>query len=214
MELVNISTGAIATVADLVAANPMVSFPSVLTAAIIEPFGFSVVQPTAMPTPANSFYTINEGAPSLVDSVWTQTWVTAPMPLASAQSAQLTNISNACANAIVSGFTSSALGTGYTYPSKVTDQQNLAASVLASILPGVATGWTTPFWCATQPTDASAPVWAWVDHTAAQIQQVGNDAKTAILAYQTQNATLAAQVMACTDVDDVAKIVWVNPTTT
>jgi hypothetical protein len=54
--------------------------------------------------------------------------------LAEAQTSQATLVSNACAAAIVSGFSCSALGEPYTYPSKATDQANLSASVLASIM--------------------------------------------------------------------------------
>jgi hypothetical protein len=191
MELVN-SSGAVVTEASFRAANPLTSFPAVLSAADVAPFGYSFVQPATPPTPS-AFYGITEGAPTQVNGVWTQTWV------------QSAVIDAACAAAIVSGFTSSALGSAYTYPSKVTDQQNLAASVLASILPGVTTGWTTPFWCAD-----STGMWSWVNHTAAQIQQVGADSKTAILGYQSQNAQLQAQLVAAniTTVDQVAAIVW------
>ena len=99
------------------------------------------------------------------------------VPLADAQAAQVGVLTAACQSAIYAGFTSSALGAAYTYPAKDTDQQNLASSVLASLMPANATGWTTPFWCA----DANGN-WAFVNHTVAQIQQVGIDGKTAILA--------------------------------
>ena len=45
-------------------------------------------------------------------------------------------------------------------------------------------------------------------HTAAQIQQVGSDAKSAIVAALEKNASLAAQVMAAADVAAVQAIVW------
>lgn len=54
--------------------------------------------------------------------------------LAAAQASQTTLVSNACANAITSGFNSSALGATYTYPSQPADQANLSASVLAALL--------------------------------------------------------------------------------
>lgn len=123
--------------------------------------------------------------------------------LAAAQATQITVLSAACANAIVSGFTSNALGAAHTYPSKVTDQQNLASSVLGSIMPNLPAGWTTPFWCA----DANG-VWAFRDHSAAQIQQVGQDAKAAILTNMTKNQTLQAQVQAATSVVEVQAAAW------
>ena len=125
------------------------------------------------------------------------------VPLAGAQQQQIDVISIACQASIYAGFSSSALGSAHTYPAKDTDQQNLTASVLASLMPGLASNWTTPFWCADSNGD-----WAYVDHSAAQIQQVGQDGKTAILAALSKNQTLAAQVMAATTVAQVQAIVW------
>jgi hypothetical protein len=201
MELVN-SSGVVITDTQFRAQNPLVSFPPVLAAVDIAPFGYFIVQPSAPPA-YSQFYTVTEGTPTETNGVWSQTWVQTPVTLAAAQASQAQTLNSACANAITAGFTSSALGSAYTYPSGVTDQQNLTASILASLLPGLAEGWTTPFWCAN-----SSGVWAWTNHTAAQIQQVGTDAKTAILALQSQNATLQAQVAAATTVDAVAAITW------
>jgi hypothetical protein len=123
--------------------------------------------------------------------------------LEDAQATQVAVLSAACAAAIVSGFTSSALGAVHTYPSKVTDQQNLNASVTASLLPDIGTDWVTQFWCA----DATG-AWAWTTHTAAQIQQVGKDGMSAVLALQDKNAQLAAEVIAATTVAAVQAVVW------
>lgn len=123
--------------------------------------------------------------------------------LSDAQAAQVALLSAACAAAIVSGFASSALGSAHTYPSKTTDQQNLNASVTASLLPGIAADWVTQFWCA----DASG-AWNWTAHTAAQIQQVGKDGMSAILALQAKNAGLGAEVMAASTVAAVQAIPW------
>lgn len=109
------------------------------------------------------------------------------------QAQQAAAVSSACSQAITGGFTSSALGAAYTYPSAVNDQQNLASSILDSILPGNANdpAYTTPFWCCD-----SSGVWAWTPHTAVQIQQVGKDMKAAILDCQAKNAQLQAQIKA------------------
>lgn len=180
---------------------------------------------------------------------------TAPELLAAAQANQVALLSAACAAQIVGGQQSAALGAPHTYPTKVTDQQNLASSVLSAVMAMIALAWTpdtvyaagtvvlgagvpmkavaggtsgaaapawptkvdtiaddngvqwemwsTPFWCEDQSGN-----WAWVDHSAAQIQQAGNDVKTAILVCQAQNATLGAQVMAATTVDAVQAITW------
>lgn len=118
----------------------------------------------------------------------TPEWIDA-RTLDEARADKATEMRAACDGAILAGFTSSALGAVYRYPAKMTDQTNLAGSILASILPGNVTDWTTPFWCA----DATGE-WAFRPHTAAQIQQVGRDGKTAILAAMTRNEVLRAQI--------------------
>ncbi len=154
--------------------------------------------------------------PNLVDAtgadigdLWDGSTFSKPIPdLVAEKASQTALVSAACQAAIVAGFTSSALGASHTYPAKPTDQQNLNASVVASLLPGIASDWTTPFWCATQPTDGSDPVWAYLPHTVAQIQQVGTDGKAAILACLTKNQQLAAQIDAATTIDRVRAITW------
>jgi hypothetical protein len=128
---------------------------------------------------------------------------TAAQILATAQAAQIDLLNAACQAQIVAGFNSSALGASHTYPAQMTDQQNLSASVLASLLPNLPAGWTTPFWCA----DGGGS-WSYANHTAAQIQQVGQDGKAAILACLTKKAQLAAQVEAATTVAAVQAVVW------
>ena len=77
---------------------------------------------------SNQGYTVANGA------------LVAPVPptaaqlLAAAQVTQAAAISNACATAITAGFTSTALGSTYSYPAKATDQANLSASVIAALL--------------------------------------------------------------------------------
>lgn len=146
--------------------------------------------------------------PNNVDYQQYQAWLSAgntptPISLAEAQSKQIEINSAACSDAITSGFQSSALGSAHTYPSKVTDQQNLTASVVASLVPGNPSNWSTPFWCQDEN-----GAWSYVNHSAAQIQQVGQDGKAAILAALSKNATLQAQVMAATSVSAVQAITW------
>ena len=123
--------------------------------------------------------------------------------LAYARTVQIATLGGACGAAITSGFTSSALGSAHTYPSGLTDQANLAANVVSSLLPGLSSTWTTPQLCC----DANG-VWAYVAHTAAQIQQVGSDGKAAILGYLTKKAILQAEIEAATTVAAVQAIVW------
>jgi hypothetical protein len=127
-------------------------------------------------------------------------------PLALLKAERIGALSTECSTFIVSGFKSSALGAEYSYPAKPTDQQNLSASVLDSLLAGGNSTWTTPFWCAD-----TAGEWAFRPHTATQIQQVGVDGKAVILAAMSKNESLAASVNAATTAEDVAAIVWGDP---
>lgn len=126
-----------------------------------------------------------------------------PPTLAQIKSNKVSALANSCASAITSGITSSALGSPYTYGSSMTDQANLSANVLSSVLPNLPAGWTTMQMCAD-----STGLWAYRAHTAAQIQQVGVDAKSAILALLVKKATLEAQVNAATDAATVNAIIW------
>lgn len=126
-----------------------------------------------------------------------------PLPLDQAQAHQLDVLADACQAQIVSGFRSSALGAEHAYPAKLTDQVNLSASVIDSIVPGLPSEWTTPFWCA-----GADGVWRYEAHTASQIQQVGRDAKAAILAALERKAALETQVQAATTVEQVEAVTW------
>lgn len=124
--------------------------------------------------------------------------------LLNSKNGKIESLKQACVDQIYAGFDSSALGTLHHYPALDKDQSNLQESVLASTLPGVPAGWTTPFWCQ----DKASGAWAFTNHTAAQIQQVGLDAKTSISNALIKNATLAAQVNNCTTIAQVSAIVW------
>ena len=126
-----------------------------------------------------------------------------PQTVTDAQSQQMARLSGICRSAIVGGFTSAALGAPQTYPSTQTDQSNILGSVTASLIPGLAADWETPFWCAD-----GAGVWGMVNHNAAQIQQVGSDGKAWIVLCQQKLATLSAQVMAADSIEAVQAVTW------
>lgn len=69
-----------------------------------------------------------------------------PLPRVKAEKAA--ELDAACASTIISGFSSSALGSLHTYPSRQSDQANLVASVVDAIDNASTPGWVTPFWCA------------------------------------------------------------------
>ena len=123
--------------------------------------------------------------------------------LQAARTAQLALVTDSAAAAMTGGFQSSALGAAHTYPSTLTDQHNLSGSVVGSLLPNLPSTWTTPFWCKN-----SSGVWAMVEHTAAQIQQVGIDGKAWITTCQQQKASLDARINAATTVSAVQSVLW------
>ena len=126
--------------------------------------------------------------------------------LAVAKAARIEHLNAKCQAQIYSGFDSAALGAAHHYPASDKDQTNLIASVLESTLPNTPTDWTTSFWCAT----GAEPdmVWAFEQHTAAQIQEVGTTGKTAVLLALTNNEQKRVAVEAATTVEEVNAIVW------
>ncbi len=121
--------------------------------------------------------------------------------LASAKSAKASELSAACATAITSGFTSSALGAAHIYPSDQNDQANLNANVVSSLLPNLPTTWATPQLCCD-----SAGVWTYRLHTVAQIQQVGIDGKAAVLQQLTRHEQVRALLAAAETLEEVDAI--------
>ncbi len=126
--------------------------------------------------------------------------------LPAAAATRLAAITDACNATILEGFASKALGPEHRYPAKLTDQSNLQASVLASLFPGLAEDWTTPFWC-----QDAAGSWAYRPHTAAQIQQVGSDGKDAINACIAQKIQLEEQLAKTKTLAEVEAITWTAP---
>lgn len=120
--------------------------------------------------------------------------------LAELRAAKVTELQSACGIHIIGGFTSSAIGTAHMYPSALMDQHNLNGLVTRSLY--APAGWTDKFWCA----DPSG-IWARREHTAAQLQQVGDEAIARITAAQAKCDTLIAQAMTAT-ADQLSPITW------
>jgi len=116
---------------------------------------------------------------------------------------QIALIAAASTAAQTTGFSSSALGSEYTYPSGIQDQANLNAVATSSTFPIQPSGATFLFWC----TSASG-VSGFVAHTAAQIQKVGMDGLAAIMAQKSKQWALTQQIQAATTVAEVQAIVW------
>ncbi|MFS2106645.1 hypothetical protein [Ralstonia sp. Ralssp135] len=130
----------------------------------------------------------------------------APLPpttealLVQEKAQQATKVSTACVAALITGFTSSALGTPHTYPSQDDDQRNLQSAVSASAV--APSNWTTPIWC------ANNDAWSFTAHAAAQIQQVNADWLTHRVAAQQKYADLIARINAATSIEEVQAIEW------
>ena len=121
------------------------------------------------------------------------------LTLEQAQNDQTATLYAACQSAISGGFSSSALGSAYSYPSASTDQTNQQA-VAASASGGL-------LYCA-----GSAGAWALVQHTQAQAQQVVSDFVKWLNACQQQLVSLTTQVNAPdATVASAQAVVWVNP---
>jgi len=119
--------------------------------------------------------------------------------LAELKASKTNEINSACAKAITSGFTSSALGTPHTYQSEQTDQLNLIGVVTA--------GQDDYFKCGV--TDANGNVtWNYELHTIVQLQQVLADGKAHKQVLLQKANTLKAQVASAITVADVEAIAW------
>lgn len=131
-------------------------------------------------------------------------WEPSPeLPLTQVKTQQISIITQACAAAITSGFTSSSLGSAHTYPSGLTDQANLAANVLSSLLPGLPSTWATPYPCC----DANG-VWGSKEHTASQIQQVGADWKAFLSSCLLKKRALEDKIKLAKTVGKVQALAW------
>lgn len=188
-----------------------VSFP-----VIFEPVGpFKKVEPTLSSYDPDTERVI-EGKPAfdVKDGKWKQVWVNEPLgkeEIASRLANQLSTkkaelkstILLACQRAIVGGFTSDALGSTHTYGSDMTDQQNLSANVMSSLMPDVTAEWYTPQLCAD-----SEGVWDYRIHSATQIQQVGKDGKAAIMTYLVKKAQLFSAIESAVLLSQLDEIAW------
>lgn len=124
------------------------------------------------------------------------------LPPALAADDKIAELRAACEAQILTGFTSSALGTARQYPGDVVSQRNLLAAVAASTLPGLPANWTTAFWCA----DNGA--WSLAAHTAAQIQKVLLDGQEATAAAIGKLNTLSTAVRATSTPAAIAATSW------
>ncbi|MDN8027902.1 hypothetical protein QZN17_04920 [Burkholderia multivorans] len=117
--------------------------------------------------------------------------------LSSSQAARNAILNAACSAAIMSGFSSNALGPTYNYPSTLTDQtnQNTVAQCASGGL----------LWC------EIAGSWSFKQHTQSQAQAVVASFSAWLNKCQQQLVDLMNQVNAATSVSAVESITWTNP---
>ena len=120
---------------------------------------------------------------------------TPALTLAQAQAAQVATLTADCRASILSGFTSSALGATYTYPSDQITQGNQGMVANSPVGGGL--------WCSASATGLTG-------HTQAQAQQVCADFVKWLNACQQRLVTLNAQVNAATTVAGVQAVSWAS----
>ncbi|WP_454686822.1 DUF4376 domain-containing protein [Agrobacterium leguminum] len=140
---------------------------------------------------------------SLLDVISVYGLEISPDVVGAARRRKLLELSQACANAIVGGYKSDALGALHEYPSKQTDQLNMMGSVTDALTPSKPEGWKTSFWCADE-----SGVWAFREHTAEQIIAAGQAGKAHVVECQTTLAILNSQVTSATTIEEVSEINW------
>jgi hypothetical protein len=137
------------------------------------------------------------GATQIAAEQFSQYMTTQVLTAAQAIDAATATLTAACRAAITSGFSSSALGASYTYPSDVTSQSNQSAVANSPTGGGL--------WCSASKTALST-------HTQEQASQVCSDFVKWLNACQTKLATLLATVDdASSTVASIQALVWSNP---
>jgi len=126
--------------------------------------------------------------------------VSAEKALAVAKADKTAQLSARCAAEIASGFASAALGIDTFYPTTDNDQRNLQSSALAGAWNAGDTKWRVPLWCRQRDT------WAYVEHTAQQVQQVNVAWVDFRAAAQQRYATAIEKVSAAVDIEAVRAV--------
>ncbi len=152
--------------------------------------------------PANAIALTDAQYQDLISNQGARAWdsatsavVDAVIPLSEIQAVKIATLTAACAAAIIGGYSSSALGSAYTYASQLTDQANLVQTAASSAGGNL--------WCKN-----SASVWSFMAHSQAQAQAVLADFVTFRNKQQQRLVTLTSQVSAATTSTAVQAIIW------
>lgn len=116
---------------------------------------------------------------------------------------QRDTIANACRNAIIGGFSSSALGAAHVYDASDQDQTNIAQDCLEARAAGDDAKWSASLTCTNRAgVKASRP------HDSKQVMQVASDLRTARVAAQEHKRELLDKLGRAQTPSDVRKVVW------
>jgi hypothetical protein len=166
--------------------NPFISFPAILSADVVAPYGMSILQETPAPT-ASSFYSIAEGAPTLVNGIWQQTWIQTPLDLSDAQTLILSNLAEARYTAQISPVNINGINMNAN-PASIT----MLNSAIASL--GTSTTATVNFKAQS----------GWAVMNLAQLQAFSTAINTQIQFCFTNEFNLTQNIMALTTTDEIA----------
>jgi len=115
------------------------------------------------------------------------------------KASKLSSINTSCEAVIVSGFTSSALGSEHIYQSDRDDQINLMGLVT--------TGKDDLLKCGVDDGDGNI-TWEWKQHTVTQLKAVFDDGAAFKMLQLIKANTLKVQISSATTVEEVNEIVW------
>lgn len=124
--------------------------------------------------------------------------------LTQAKQDAIKNLNDACAAAIVAGFTSNATGKVYSYPSSQTDQLNLYGSATLATINQAVKGWTTDLSVCDK-----AGKWSYVPHTPKEVFAVVSDFSAHKAEMIDKKNQLVAEVMAAKDDEKIAEVKWI-----
>lgn len=139
-----------------------------------------------------------------VNHVWNNGSESWEVDIAKLKAEKVEEIKKACQNQIVGGFVSNAVGTEHKYPSEQIDQLNLSATVQRARLGADVSSELFYFLCQNMTTGE----WGYVEHTAAQIEQVGTDAYNFILSARMKYSQLSSLIQSLETEAELNSITW------
>lgn len=104
---------------------PNVSFPSILTDEVLEPFGYAILHDVPQPEYDSWTHEVSTGTPEQKNGEWFQTWVLTPVQRTEEEEAERLANSKASKLATIDAETSSAIMAGFTCEATTPDTNTL-----------------------------------------------------------------------------------------